>query len=245
MLKDKEAEYYPMLVFFIIWAAFIFVFFSISSTKLITYILPLYPPLAILVGWYLDRHWESFRLRGWSLIWPILFTVLGLGIIGGAFIGLKSFPEIKYGAIVLAIVMTSLIVLVLSFLLKRDTAKAFWVQSIGMVIVSVLIVTIVLPPVAGSLSSRDIATKFTAYDDHQAPVYVIKFLHPGFTFYSGVYGSEIKSTGDLKKVIRENTPAFFIVQQSDYFGLNEKERQSLVILERSGKKMLLKYPGTR
>lgn len=246
VFKDREAKYYPVLVFLIIWAAFIFVFFSLSSTKLITYILPMYPPLAILVGWYLDRHWETFRLRGWGIIWPILFTALGLSIIGGAFTGLKLFPEIQYGVIVLAIVMTSMIVLVWRVLLKRDTAKAFWVQSIGMVIVSVLLVTSLFPPVADSLSSRDITAKFTAYDDHQTPVYVIKFLHPGFTFYSGVYSNELKSTDDLKEVIRENKPAFFIVQQVDYFGLNEKERQSLVVLDNSGKKMLLKYtPGAQ
>lgn len=244
VLKDKEAGYYPMLVFFIIWAAFIFVFFSISSTKLITYILPVYPPLAILVGWYLDRHWETFRLGGWSIIWPTLFTALSLGIIGGAFSGLKAFPEMKYGVIVLAIILTSMMVLLWRFLLQRDIARAFWVQSLGMVIVSILIVTILLPSIANSLSSKDITTKFTAYDDHQTPVYVVKFLHPGFSFYSGVHGSEIKSVDDFKKGIRGNNPAFFIVQQSDYFGLNEKERQSLVILDESGKKMLLKYaPG--
>lgn len=38
------------LVFLLVWAAFIFFFFSASSSKLIPYILPVFPPLALLTG---------------------------------------------------------------------------------------------------------------------------------------------------------------------------------------------------
>lgn len=38
------------LMFLLIWAAFIFLFFSASHSKLIPYILPVFPPLAILTG---------------------------------------------------------------------------------------------------------------------------------------------------------------------------------------------------
>ncbi len=36
--------------FFVIWAAFILLFFSASKSKLIPYILPVFPPLAVLIG---------------------------------------------------------------------------------------------------------------------------------------------------------------------------------------------------
>ncbi len=39
--------------FFVTWAAFILLFFSASQSKLINYILPLFPPLALLVGRWL------------------------------------------------------------------------------------------------------------------------------------------------------------------------------------------------
>jgi 4-amino-4-deoxy-L-arabinose transferase-like glycosyltransferase len=39
----------------LIWALFIFFFFSISSSKLPSYILPIFPALALLIGAYLDR----------------------------------------------------------------------------------------------------------------------------------------------------------------------------------------------
>jgi 4-amino-4-deoxy-L-arabinose transferase-like glycosyltransferase len=44
--------------FFATWAAFILVFFSASQSKLVTYILPLFPPLAVLTG-----RWLALTLR--------------------------------------------------------------------------------------------------------------------------------------------------------------------------------------
>jgi len=37
------------------WAAFVFLFFSASGSKLPSYILPMFPPLALVVGWLLAR----------------------------------------------------------------------------------------------------------------------------------------------------------------------------------------------
>ena len=39
--------------FALVWAAFVFAFFSASSSKLPSYILPMFPPLALLTGWLL------------------------------------------------------------------------------------------------------------------------------------------------------------------------------------------------
>lgn len=52
--------------FFITWAAFIFLFFSKSQSKLPAYILPIFPALAVLIGAQLARGLESGekRLRG-------------------------------------------------------------------------------------------------------------------------------------------------------------------------------------
>ena len=51
--QHKEA------LFLILWAGLVFVFFSVSSSKLIPYILPIFPPLAILIGRYFSDAWEN------------------------------------------------------------------------------------------------------------------------------------------------------------------------------------------
>ena len=43
----------------LVWAAFTFVFFSVSSSKLPSYILPMFPPLALAIGWQLATMREK------------------------------------------------------------------------------------------------------------------------------------------------------------------------------------------
>lgn len=50
-------------VFFLIWAVLIFIFFSLSKSKLIPYILPVFPPLAILIARYLETAKLSHGLK--------------------------------------------------------------------------------------------------------------------------------------------------------------------------------------
>ena len=59
------------------WAAFVFVFFSASGSKLPSYILPMFPPLALVVGWLLLRIETRTLVR---LSWPLLAAGIVLGI---------------------------------------------------------------------------------------------------------------------------------------------------------------------
>ena len=52
--------------FLLIWAVFIFIFFSLSGSKLASYVLPIFPALALLIGDHLSR------IDGRRLFWQIL-----------------------------------------------------------------------------------------------------------------------------------------------------------------------------
>jgi 4-amino-4-deoxy-L-arabinose transferase-like glycosyltransferase len=49
--------------FALIWAAFIFVFFSLSGSKLPSYILPMFPALALIIAWQLSNTDDALLLR--------------------------------------------------------------------------------------------------------------------------------------------------------------------------------------
>ena len=57
--------------FCLVWAAFIFVFFSISGSKLPSYILPMFPALALVLGF------ELTRLSARALMWIALPLAIG------------------------------------------------------------------------------------------------------------------------------------------------------------------------
>jgi hypothetical protein len=59
-LRDK-----PGLIFLACWAGFVILFFSASQSKLVPYILPAIPPLAVLIAMALAAAEEDSRLRSW------------------------------------------------------------------------------------------------------------------------------------------------------------------------------------
>ncbi len=66
--------------FLVLWAGLVFVFFSASKSKLIPYILPVLPPLALLCGRYFARAWEQpQRFVQQRLFWVLLILGVGLG----------------------------------------------------------------------------------------------------------------------------------------------------------------------
>jgi 4-amino-4-deoxy-L-arabinose transferase-like glycosyltransferase len=78
--QSKEA------IYLMLWAGLVFLFFSASSSKLIPYVLPVLPPLAILVGKYLADMWKDDPVWGFP---RNLATIAGAAalflIVAGAF----------------------------------------------------------------------------------------------------------------------------------------------------------------
>lgn len=90
-------------LYLVIWAVFIFLFFSKSSSQLVPYILPVFPPLALLTGVIFARFSDSFsralKIEGYAIagfltilgaavaLYPHFATRPELPVIGGAIIG--------------------------------------------------------------------------------------------------------------------------------------------------------------
>ncbi len=81
--KDQKTE-----IFLGIWILFIFLFFSASNSKLIPYILPIFPALSLLTGNYLTKVWDgitqtkkAFFFYGVSLIILGICAIISLNYI--------------------------------------------------------------------------------------------------------------------------------------------------------------------
>jgi 4-amino-4-deoxy-L-arabinose transferase-like glycosyltransferase len=88
--KDRIAQKKPL--FLVIWASVIFAFFSLSKSKLIPYILPVFPPLAMLVGHYLSVHLNEDK-KVFRKEW--LAILLGAIIIGMVLLAIPYFDEVN------------------------------------------------------------------------------------------------------------------------------------------------------
>lgn len=89
-VEDREAW------FLIVWVVFIVAFFSSSQSKLVPYILPVFPAAAVLIGRYLAEAWERGTTRG---LRAGLWTFVGLSLALSAAAAVYPVPA-KYAATV-------------------------------------------------------------------------------------------------------------------------------------------------
>ena len=76
--RDTDMRFQPQR-FLLVWIVVVFGFFSVSNSKLVPYILPIFPALAVLMGtWWLAA--ESATLRWHAAIW----VMVGLAIAASA-----------------------------------------------------------------------------------------------------------------------------------------------------------------
>ncbi len=81
-----QRQQHKEVIFLVLWAGLVFLFFSASSYKGVPYILPMLPPLAILIARYIEAAWESPRISGvrsgaFTLLVLLLLLVIA-GLVG-------------------------------------------------------------------------------------------------------------------------------------------------------------------
>lgn len=118
VIAKKDREKFKDHLFLLIWMTVFFIFFTLSRSKLPTYVFPLYPALALVIG----RFWE---LESDNKVYDIFFglsafiyLVAILACLAAFYrVALNKYPLmipaiIKSGIIFLALSLTSLILLV-------------------------------------------------------------------------------------------------------------------------------------
>lgn len=206
--------------FLFLWVCVIFLFFTISQTKLVSYILPLYPPLALLTACYLQRLKESYQTGLRHKFWMGLCITMTVILAVGMGFGIKEFSHLKAQFLYLLGLTVTMGLTTVYFLFQKQLRAAFWSNVWGMVLFTLLLVYGLFPGIAPLFSVQEASDYYTEYCDPAVPVYVSKFLRPGFSFYSGVYGNELvfteTSTPDLAAILKKEQNAYFILRDLDY-----------------------------
>ena len=121
-----------------IWSCVVFVFFSVSGSKLPPYILPLFPSIAILLGWFFSEKDTSERLK-WPEItsYTVIFVIFASCAIAPLVPPLGSYLEKLSGdaprvirdlrAFSVLISLSSIAILVLLFFKTFRTYNRFFV----------------------------------------------------------------------------------------------------------------------
>jgi 4-amino-4-deoxy-L-arabinose transferase-like glycosyltransferase len=180
------------------WIGVVFLFFSVSSTKLVTYIYPLYPAAALLIGGCLAG--ARVRKAGQSSETPAAETTTGgpepgrpLALIAGVTavlallfaVGLVVVARKQYPAALTGAASLSLILLAGSAwgaVAARRGNTPLVPYGAMMTGVAVVLAGLVVPQVAPSVSLRELV--IWEQTTHR-PLVGYKLHAPGFLFYAG------------------------------------------------------------
>ena len=159
----------------VVWVLFCFVFFSVSQSKLVPYILPLFPPLSLLAGRTLAEL-EPRRLRRALLISSALWAVLSLSVLWvwrsaatSERLGIASGPVAPW--IAAAFLLAALLTAVASWLaVRRGVLPATALATLS----SLVLVGILLPAADQLPRQRNLVGLLSVAAAH---------LHPDTAFY--------------------------------------------------------------
>lgn len=182
---EDNNEFYLLLLYTIIWIVFIFLFFTVSNTKLLTYILPLFPALALLTA----AGWEgaSERSRQWFFIPSVLLAVAAV-VAGGLFnlqmgkllpreaAGVQAGGETLIAAILLALGL----VLTAWLLYKKRFQQAFLTQIASLCLTFVIAAVSIIPNV--SQAAQGLMLSYLQKAGGQ-PLMIYEMQRPSLTFY--------------------------------------------------------------
>ena len=239
--SKAKGECRDTCIFLVIWAAVVFLFFSLSQTKLVSYILPMYPPLALLTGYYFDKVWTEQRYKALScaaVVFGSVAVLLGAGLVyAGTAVTMELMASVRVLAVILAVMTAS--VLLLS--VQRNFGAVFITQVLGAMIFAGVLMTQALPVITPGLSVKPFVNEFKQYYDGQAPVYVEKFYRPGFMYYSGVAGTELTKENLAAVAAGENGRAYLVMKKKNYDKLPPAVQGKLYLLVMQADKVLVMY----
>lgn len=232
-------------LFLLLWFFSIFIFFSLASSKLPTYILPLFPAVSLLAGalWKDLMEAPSPGLQKW--VFYSFAVLVGAAVIALGYAGLHPPSGLKadYDLDVLRFKWYGLAVAVglavsFWFLLKRKW-KAFFLSWVG-VFVSLVLFTFltVMPLVNPYRSTKGLAQKMN------------RMLYPGETFVSFLDLKEsslfytdhqallIRSPQELRNLMGQEKRVFCIMRKIHLLR-DEQLQQMASIIDEEGDKVLI------
>ena len=220
-----------------VWAVGLFVFFSLSNTKRSEYLLPIFPAMALLVGYVIDRGLAApsdslFRRR--LLAWPT-YTLFGILTAAGT-------GAAVYGAMLSKAWLFTILPVSLILCLGASAAFLFFRRGRQMQSVLVVVFTLVLsltysvgPIVAkrnANKSVKPFCNLILPYLRAGENLKMFRFYKLAIGIYTDRFIEEIESPSALEKWFRTQAPVYVVTQEKEYLKIKDSFPQPIYIVVR-------------
>ena len=244
-LRNRGASHGDGVIFALIWFGVVFIFFSMASSKLGTYILPLFPAASLLVGvlWY-DLLYAPNRVLHKGVFYSYLpFAV----IVPLALIYVLLFPP---GSLTTDAPLNLSLVYFLGIwvagcalfsfgLVTKRKYKAFIGSIAGMATSLFLLLLIFIVPILGpNVSSKELALKL---DKLMKPGESIKFYlkaRASFLFYTDRKAELLQNPQQLKEYMNSGQRVYCVFKHDDWEDV-ENLHGAMQIVAQVGDKLII------
>ena len=206
------------------WFAIPFLVFSAAATKLPHYLLPVFPPLAILVGASWDE--QLFLRRG--LLRPlVLLVVLSLALPAALLVLRYRRPDLLSSSVIVA--AGSLAIGASAALLARAGAgSVFAILSGTTAVFALLLCGWSLPQLNPVRVVRPIGTLLR--ERVAAPTYAYRFLEPGLLFYARRTIPRLDHPEEVARVASQESALAIVARREDVTDVLRAAGRTLVVI---------------
>jgi len=239
--KGAEGE---LLAFLAIWAGFIFLFFSKSNSKLVPYILPILPPLAILTARICASAVEQWTgvIKGHARCLTALLLIIGAGLPVYSLLSKKQDLAMS-GAILLGTIFICQAGLAWH-LLKRDGAIRFFMAlAFGATLSTVIAGHIFYSQQAERKTSKSLALKVRNLAGADAIVASFGYDQT-LPFYAQRRTVVVGSTGELEFGSNQGDQSAWFLDNDAFYREWDGEKRVFVVLPNKSLEELVRHTKT-
>ncbi len=220
-------------VFLWMWVAFIAVFFSLSDSKLIPYLLPVLPAVAVMIG-----ASPPGTLRREAALTAVLTLLAGAALVGGAYWAprhVESNARIQYFLMLAGPLRDSGVLLSVSgafvlLLCRRELTRAMLFLGVGWCLATLLLAraaSAVAPVYSGVVLARALEAQHVPGD---VPVYSVGTYDQTLPFYLGRRVSLVAYRGELDYGLRHD-PGAEIPEVQDFLSQWQGLKDGYAVME--------------
>jgi len=243
--QARQTEHGSAYRFLLAWLASVLLFFSVASSKIPSYIMPLFPAAALLVGAAWGRLFEdpAPARRRWFLLSQLLpFAVLSLALAYFWMVRLDEFIdwydlELHRFVIPIAIMFGGLLVSAVLLMVRRDRASYGALTAMVVVFILVLQVTII-PGLNPYRTSRQLAGRLDGLLPAGEQMVHYMRLFDSALFYNGRTAVVEENATPLVGRFSGDGPTFCIIRWQDYRKIDALQNLTEVIAT-EGNKLLI------
>jgi len=218
----------PALRLLLVWAVGLFVFFSLSQAKRNEYLLGMYPPLALLVGYWGDKAaglWQEKYYRRTVMIPALIFMVF----LALATIMLPVATGIFFKEWFAAAAGVSVIAGICALLLRHarrsgQAGRLLYLPAVFIFVFTLYGVHVLVPKLDSYKSPRPLCQEIRSRLKNGGQWAMYKFYRAAYVYYTDSFCKVLDSERQLAAFLDQPTAALVVMKENKYVHLSDALR---------------------